>query len=387
MAKVFIEETTLTAIGDAIREKEGTTALVPVTDMSTRIRAIQTGGGGDITDEELTLTGDCASMFANGKWDWYIHKFANRLKTVDLTSIVSMFYSSKLESIPFQININNCRQVMGAFQSCYYLTEPPVIRGTIEWGTNTSFDTMLSHAERLKNIDNVFTSDMLDGFATVLCTGTYNAAIPCPLLGMCSLRTIPQWWYKFKLNPESTAFPYHTYAIRAGQLNVIDEILNFPVWTCQAELTSNMFGSYPKTFESCYRVKNITFETNEDGTAKTAKWKNQTIDLTSYVGYTSSPSNVFNYGIAKEKRVTNDATYQALKNDPDWFTTDINYSRYNHDSAVATINSLPDCSATGTNTIKFKGASGSKTDGGAINTLTEAEIAVATAKGWTVTLV
>lgn len=67
-------------------------------------------------------------------------------------------------------------------------------------------------------------------------------------------------------------------------------------------------------------------------------------------------------------------------------------SVYNHDSAVETINSLPDtsaylASAGGTNTIKFKGDSGSATDGGAINTLTEEEIAVATAKGWTVTLV
>ena len=38
-------------------------------------------------------------------------------------------------------------------------------------------------------------------------------------------------------------------------------------------------------------------------------------------------------------------------------------------------------------TIKFRGEAGSATDGGAINTLTEEEIAVATAKGWTVTLV
>ena len=65
----------------------------------------------------------------------------------------------------------------------------------------------------------------------------------------------------------------------------------------------------------------------------------------------------------------------------------MSYSRYNHDSAVETINSLPDTSAYGTNTIKFKGSAGSATDGGAINTLTEEEIAVATAKGWTVSLI
>ena len=81
-----------------------------------------------------------------------------------------------------------------------------------------------------------------------------------------------------------------------------------------------------------------------------------------------------------------------MKNDPDSWSNSLDYSKYNHDSAVETINSLPDTSAYiatagGTNIIKFEGASGAKTDGGAINTLTEEEIAVAAAKGWTVTLV
>ena len=98
------------------------------------------------------------------------------------------------------------------------------------------------------------------------------------------------------------------------------------------------------------------------------------------------------YIYSEDKQIKDDATYQALKNDPDSWTIDINYSKYNHDSAVETINSLPDTSAYiatagGTNTIKFKGGSGAKTDGGAISTLTEEEIAIAAAKGWTVTLV
>ena len=115
--------------------------------------------------------------------------------------------------------------------------------------------------------------------------------------------------------------------------------------------------------------------------------------MTTNVGYAPHISTIadYNSGITSDKEVTDDATYQALKNDPDWYTLDYNYSRYNHDSAVATINSLPDTSAYlatagGTNTIKFKGDAGSLTDGGTINTLTDAEIAVAAAKGWTVTL-
>ena len=133
----------------------------------------------------------------------------------------------------------------------------------------------------------------------------------------------------------------------------------------------------------------MTFALKEDGTPYVVKWGGQTIDLSEYVGYSKNKSELMGYnnGITEDKWVNNDATYQALKNDPDWFTTEVAYSRYNHTSAVNTINSLPDTSAYGTNTIKFKGASGSATDGGAISNLTEEEIAVATAKGWTVSLV
>ena len=66
-------------------------------------------------------------------------------------------------------------------------------------------------------------------------------------------------------------------------------------------------------------------------------------------------------------------------------------SVYNHDSAVETINSLPDTSAFlaevgGTNTIRFYRNQGANTEGGAIGNLTAEEIAIAAAKGWTVAL-
>lgn len=43
MSKVFIEETTLTAIGDAIREKTGTTEKIAPQNMGQVILAITTG--------------------------------------------------------------------------------------------------------------------------------------------------------------------------------------------------------------------------------------------------------------------------------------------------------------------------------------------------------
>jgi hypothetical protein len=96
----------------------------------------------------------------------------------------------------------------------------------------------------------------------------------------------------------------------------------------------------------------------------------------------------YNSGITEATRIVDDESYQLLKDHPDSWTTDVAYSRYNKESAIRTIASLPDCSAaSGTNTIKFKGPAGSKTDGGAINTLDNSQIAIAAAKKWTVAYV
>jgi hypothetical protein len=114
-------------------------------------------------------------------------------------------------------------------------------------------------------------------------------------------------------------------------------------------------------------------------------WKNQTIDLSS--AGSGSDYYINSNGITKDKKVNSYATYEALKDDPDWYATGVDYSRYNHDSAVATINSLPDTitGGGGSNTIKFDAICG-EAYGKAIHNLTEEEIAVATAKGWTVSL-
>ena len=120
--------------------------------------------------------------------------------------------------------------------------------------------------------------------------------------------------------------------------------------------------------------------------------KSQVIDMSKQIGclYFNSDDEYYPNLFPPDKKITDDASYQALKDNPDAWTKMPEYSFYNHDSAVETINSLPDTSAYltengGTNTINFLGNSGSNTDGGAINTMTAEEIAVATAKGWTVT--
>ena len=201
-----------------------------------------------------------------------------------------------------------------------------------------------------------------------------------------SLRSISQAFMSKWYNANTSGF---TPMKSLHSLPSLDELVNIPLSNKAGVSTSNQFTD----IYALYRIKNFTFEM--DGSQPyVVSWKNQKIDLTANLGYTTSMSIILNYnsGITADKEVKDATTYEALKNNPDWFTADINYSRYNHDSAVATINSLPDTSAYlaangGTNTIKFRGESGKLTDGGAINTLTEEEIAVATARGWTISFV
>lgn len=424
MAKVFIEETTLTAIGDAIRGKEGTTELVPVNDMATRISSIQGGSDpviesleiksngtytatdcdgyspitvnvpqdGAPSEEELTFSGVCDYLFRNGNWDWFVEKYKDKITTKDITRLEDAFRGMKLKAIPFDINVNNCDIFSYALADSKNLTECPKIRGVLKFSGGITFTNLLSNCHCLRDIEDLFEPSMLDGFIEYIPSSSSNNPKLQNIFYNCySLRRLPSWLSKLKLNPQTKALSttYTMYNSLFAYCYCLDEALNIPVNTSTTATTTNMFKN---TFDNTSRLKDFTFET-DNGQPVVTNWKSQTINLSTYVGYIQYTNfiTLYNSGLTEDTVVRDDATYQALKNNPDWYTSYEAYSRYNHDSAVNTINSLPDtsaylASAGGTNTIKFKGASGSATDGGAINTLTAEEIAVATAKGWTVTL-
>jgi hypothetical protein len=347
--------------------------------------------------EDLVITGGCNYRFANDGWNWFINLYGNQITTKDIISAASMFQNSKdISYIPFDININNqCKYMNSMFAgpstNTSTLTTLPLIKGELTPPTSNyigilDLSKMFQYCVRLREIPyDYFWNFGGEEFweASKKYSGSRNN-----IFDNCySLRELPD--ISMLINTHSAYSSF--YASLFNYCHTLNEIIDLPVNNGIA-YTSNMFSN---TFSYCYRLKNITFAMNEDGTPQTANWKTQTIDLGVGVGSGSRASiaNILNYnsGITADKEVKDDATYQALKDDPDWFAIDTNYSRYNHDSAVATINSLPDTSAYlaekgGTNTIKFKGAAGELTDGGAINTLTEEEIAVATAKGWTVSL-
>ena len=392
MAKVFIEESTLTAIGDAIRGKEGTSELIPVNDMATRISAIETGSDpvinplevtangtytatdcdgyspitvnvpqdGAPTDAELTISGNCQYRFANGGWDWVINKYGNRITTNNITNSEYMFYACyNITKIPFQLNLNSTNLSMSymftgcnkltsipditltpsnyfdmssIFQSCQHIKTLPYIYNAYPGRINTLFYECL----RLRNIPEDYVDTW--NFSRL---HSYEYANSSTLFASCySLRKVPDSLLQNMWTPYDAYYSGWLYSAFESCYS-LDEIVGLPV--PDITYTSNMFM---RTFVGCYRLKNMIFSTS-GGQPHVANWKNQEISLIDSVGYTNAPGGILNYnsGITADKKVTDDATYQALKDDPDWFTTNIAYSRYNHDSAVATINSLPDTSA------------------------------------------
>lgn len=287
-----------------------------------------------------------------------------------------MFSSNtSITEIPFDINFDSGKEndITDMFKGCTNLQSAPNLNNVY----------LKSSYELFYNCNNMRT--IPDDFGSSWIWDNNVQHMQQKMFYHCySLRSIPMSIFKCGKNT-SASYTYYTNGFYGCYS--LDELENLPLYI-NNEYTTNLFDN---TFKYCGRLKNVTFEMQDNNLPYSCNWKSQVIDL-SFVGYSSSYDYILNYnsGITQDKNVTNNTTYRALKNDPDWFTGSPYYSRYNHDSAVRTINSLPDTSsylatAGGTNTIKFSQLEGADTDGGAINTLTSSEIAVATAKGWTVT--
>lgn len=386
MSNVIINDEYLSAIGDAIRIKSGTEDLIKPKDMANSILAITSG---DMPEEAFNITGNCSYRFANDGWNWFIDEYGYSIKTKDITSASYMFSSaSQLQKIPFDINMKHTTSydLSSMFGTCSKIEEIPNVNNAYPNGMSNFF----YQCQNLRYLPEDFGSNW--NWERIQ---TYDYATAHQIFAYCySLRGVPEYFLSQLYGRYSSSYG-NPYGSMFYYCYNIDEIKNLPV--SPGTLSSNVFTN---TFSYCGNLKSLTFMTNEDGTPKTANWKSQTIDLSKGVGYCvlsyssyKRDYRCYNSGRIIDKAIYNQETYMALKDDPEAFVSGYSsenpeqFSKYNHDSAVETINSLPDTSAYGTNTIKFTGAAGASTDGGAINTLTEQEIAVATAKGWTVSLV
>lgn len=374
----------LTAIANAIRAKTGKIEAMTLDQMPIEIESISSGG---LEPFEFNVN--------VGSSSFVYQSFLLLLKELG-------------EGVIKKIVINGTgSELDSAFKNAFDIgfKIPDIIDSrTSSSSLNYMFDHSSIKAENLPKITlngsassiwHLFDSSKLeyipeDFFDSINC-GFQKSTSSCSyVFQQCSrLRRIPKKVLEKISNRFYSNYPSNSTLYYAFRLcYMLDELDGIKLGgDTDGPMQKNVFVS---TFNSCYRLKRIVFSTNGNQ-PYVLRISSQTIDLSSYVGYAQWANYVTdNSSMTTANQVKDDTTYNNLKNTEDWFTTDVNYSRYNRTSAVETINSLPDTSAYlasvgGTNTIKFKGASGSKTDGGAINTMTAEEIAVATAKGWTVT--
>ena len=382
----------LSAIGTAIRNKTGKTELMTLDEMPTEIAGISTGS--DIPAELLTWDWAIDYIDYEGKWDKFIETYGSRITTTNLFTTANAFTNSKLATIPIVFNMSTTQlnhQCGSTFWGCQELTTCPTINNL----SACSISGFFGLCRRLTSITVPISWEWANNqtsSGSISANGIFQ--------GCSRLRSIDSSWF----NCDYLCSYYDSFYRNAFYgCKSLDELVGLPVftkseWTSFSDQAFENFISGDTIDVVCNRLKNVTFKTN-NGTPLIAKWANQMIDF-GRVGTFYSEDEATNLGFTEATRITDATTYQALKNNPDSWTTDLNYSRYNHDSAVATINSLPDTSAFVTqyqqssgepdssNILYFRSFStmGASTDGGAINTLTEAEIAVATSKGWTVTM-
>lgn len=335
------------------------------------------------TVSELTIGGDLSYWDNKGAWDWFITKYGDQI-TVDsnnkITKLSYAFRDSQLEEIPiiFECNMpNDNNGISYMFNGATKLKTLPSITGVVKGMTSYTF----GGCNNLSQIPASFFTD-------------YNFTTGY-FYGMCNncwcLRSIDTTFMEQLTTLYTDSLYRNTFALAFRNCEQLDE-LNLPIRDTTTEITVNMFY---QAFSGMHRIKKLTFDAPNP-----VKWKNQVIDLTEYFGYsqtnttTGQPKHLkesgYNTTITQDKVMTA-STMTSLIGDADAYPTTINTSRYNHTSAVQTLNSLPDTSAYltssgGTNTIKITKYLGSLT-GSSTNDLTEEEIAVATAKGWTVSLV
>ena len=425
MSKVFINESSLTSIGNAIRGKTGGSELLSVPDgMVAAIESITTGGGSAVLPEELkVISGNVQYIFRSDYATHYVKAFGNQITTRDLVNPQMFTGNGTIEEVPFDLNIAS-GYTNDIFGDCIKLKKIKDINIANPFNTGNSLNECFYNCQSLKeigiirkpmisNLYQTFNNCFRLNYITIEGAVVENTGIDN--LYSCfrncyGLRELDSSFLKLL---RANGNYYNGYNATFYECRSMDRIigLGVPISSSSKTYTKNL---YNYTFYLCNRLDEVTFETNNDGTPKQLYANNQDIDLAEGVGYCSgrttcniagdimegkpvphfydyiqpsaSPTDIWNYQITADKHT------EEYYNHKDSWTEDLLYSRYNHRSMVNTINTLPDTSAFlasngGTNMIKFKANQGDNSPWGGTSNLTEEEIAVATAKGWTLGIV
>ena len=383
MANVLVEETSLSNIASAIRGKNGSTSVYKPGEMAAAITNLPTGGG---DTETITFSEDISYLFAsNGGGALYEAVKNKNLVFTNIRYGRGVFYGMSTNDTITPFTIHLLRGTYNApgnvdFRGFYEgssVVSNIIIDPPIEGPSGTEFQNFFTRS-RLKNIDLSCIDTNYEIFGSSCAMGLFSES---GYLRSINFTNSPQRYFGGSNNVQYDGTFYHCF-----DLDSIEGLYT----TIQTTFSGG-------TFNNCSHLSKLTFKTASPTNTKNSYYSSD-IDL-STVGYYTNVSEgyinnsalhygndpLFKKSLVRQnaaKEITNATTYAKLKNDPDAWTTNVAYSRYNKTSAKETLTSLPYIKETCT--IKFKGEAGSATDGGAIKNLTSSEIAAATAKKWTV---
>ena len=333
------------------------------------------------TADDLKFSGNLTLFNVDGRFDRIINKYFDNVKLggwsengidYNVTDLYSAFQRSRLSAIP-PIHIRGKVDVQQTFSGCINLTQLPTFIQYTSSAEIINWFHMFSDCASITNIPSAYLSSIMGYDSSRNSTsGLFQNCLSLKEMldiNICLLSH--DFSYMFE---------------NCCQLNKIVGLAMPGI-----EFTSNIFTNM---FKNCVMMSKLTFSGSSN-----YQWKSQTIDFTT-CGYDTTTNHTYSTGMGNKKfifdsakQVTDASTYNQLKDTADWWTADVAYSKYDRQSAIATIKSLPDTknylsSNGGTNTIKFKKNAGSaKGDNYNMSKLSASEIAVATAKGWTVSLV
>lgn len=297
-----------------------------------------------LTAEDLTFTGSQTNgLFQYGRFSWILQNYTPSFSNIQNAFKCFAFFESNvnLTNLTFYMSEEGKNNIQSMFYSSNLSYFPHIV------GRVNNCSSIFQGCTKMKSIpDNFFDDFIFQPLNTMVICG--SIFYECEeLTKVPSLKA-----FKQLISTPTPGYYYSLYNSLFCYCYNLQEIRDLPiVYGINSEVGNNLFY---QTFDYTYKLSSFTFEPNQ-----TARLSGQALDFTK-AGY---------------------KYYGAHPKD----------SVYNHDSAVETINSLPDTSAYlaevgETNTIKFYSYQGANTEGGAIGNLTAEEIAVAAAKGWTVAL-
>lgn len=429
MSKVYLEDSVLTDIADAIREKTGGSGTITPANMPTEIGSISGGGGEPIVvdrwitsmsgglferlvvDNNVTFSG--INLFNLIDLMKNINKnFFSQQEYENLANQLVLKLAKKLELFSGGTRIDNRHCFPQAYStgSLFIWSNPYTIDNfdvsnffifPETSGKSVSVDGYYFLLNRpsaynesnlrnylnytrpiIKNIsdtNNIWRDWCIANSGVRISSGGAWGIISC--WGQWYLNDLPEGyveWLKFVSN------------INIGNYS---DYLNFLYYECYKLKTAYIpvvsFSSFNAGVRNTPRLRHILFVQKGKGYIS-----NSASLSMAGAGYNRTSGNVTNKQdvCPDAKKIYDATTYEALKNDPDAWASGLEWSFYGHSAAAETINSLPNQNPCpdGYNrpcTIIFEQNSGLNTDDGPISNLTAEEIAVATEKGWTVTLV